>query len=552
MSTVRVVNIQHTDATEPNIVLEADGTTVFASGITISGGTNLTVSGTAEFASGTVSAPSITFIDDNNTGLYEPAADTVAITTAATERLRIDSSGKVGIGTTSPAITGLTIENASVSQGLELEASSGFAAGPTVRGYYRSGSAYKPLGLTGSSVILGIQDVEKARIDSSGRLLVGTTSSTGITGIFQAVGSSSVFHRTDNDQYPSIVYLSKARGTGAQIVANNDNIGNVSFAGYDGTNPIRAAEIGAYVDGTPGTNDMPGRLVLATTVDGASSPTTRITIDKIGTTTVAQPTSDYPASPAVEYYTPPGKYPLRFNLADNNDNWVDFCGGYQNTIGTGAYIRFRPTFQNVLSQAGMYIGGISTTIQNTDLIIGKVICGSNTSTAASKTEVARFLNGGGLTFNGDTAAANALDDYEEGSFNPTIKNWNGTYNTQNGTYVKIGKMVFCQGEVITNGSTGTSMDVFPGVDSLPFVPGTDITGGSGSISQRHMGTATIVGQNASMPSGDMAFVTFDNGGGAALFPNNISNTQAKNFSRTYISQTSNFGYRFNLAYYTNA
>jgi hypothetical protein len=62
MSTVRVVNIQHTDATEPNIVLEADGTTVFASGITISGGTNLTVSGTAEFASGTVSAPSITFI----------------------------------------------------------------------------------------------------------------------------------------------------------------------------------------------------------------------------------------------------------------------------------------------------------------------------------------------------------------------------------------------------------------------------------------------------------------------------------------------------------
>ena len=70
MSTIRVVNIQHSDATEPNIVLEADGTTVFASGITISGGTNLTVSGTAEFASGTVSAPGITFIDDNNTGIY--------------------------------------------------------------------------------------------------------------------------------------------------------------------------------------------------------------------------------------------------------------------------------------------------------------------------------------------------------------------------------------------------------------------------------------------------------------------------------------------------
>ena len=98
MSTIRVVNIQHSDATEPNIVLEADGTTVFASGITISGGTNLTVSGTAEFASGTVSAPGITFIDDNNTGIYEPAADTVAITTNGTGRLFVDNSGNVGIG----------------------------------------------------------------------------------------------------------------------------------------------------------------------------------------------------------------------------------------------------------------------------------------------------------------------------------------------------------------------------------------------------------------------------------------------------------------------
>ena len=93
MSTIRVVNIQHSDATEPNIVLNADGTTTFVSGITISGGTNLTVSGTAEFASGTVSAPGITFIDDNNTGIYEPAADTVAITTAGTERLKITSTG---------------------------------------------------------------------------------------------------------------------------------------------------------------------------------------------------------------------------------------------------------------------------------------------------------------------------------------------------------------------------------------------------------------------------------------------------------------------------
>ena len=103
MSTIRVVNIQHTDATEPNIVLEADGTSVFASGITISGATTLTVSGTAEFASGTAAAPKLTFINDNDTGLYSPAANNLGITTNGTAALTIDASQQVGIGTSSPS-----------------------------------------------------------------------------------------------------------------------------------------------------------------------------------------------------------------------------------------------------------------------------------------------------------------------------------------------------------------------------------------------------------------------------------------------------------------
>ena len=102
MSTIRVVNIQHPDSVEPNVVLKTDGTAVFASGITISGSTNLTVSGTAEFASGTAASPEITFIDDNDTGIYSPDANEVAITTNGTERLRVGNTGKVGIGTTTP------------------------------------------------------------------------------------------------------------------------------------------------------------------------------------------------------------------------------------------------------------------------------------------------------------------------------------------------------------------------------------------------------------------------------------------------------------------
>ena len=161
MSTIRVVNIQHSDATEPNIVLEADGTTVFASGITISGGTNLTVSGTAEFASGTVSAPGITFIDDNNTGIYEPAADTVAITTAATERLRVDNSGNVAIGGTT-----ITDSNLLNIQGSGATKNIGIVLNDTntskIFGIQNGGSSLKFFDYTASA--------ERMRIDSSGNI----------------------------------------------------------------------------------------------------------------------------------------------------------------------------------------------------------------------------------------------------------------------------------------------------------------------------------------------------------------------------------------------
>ena len=61
----------------------------------------------------------------------------------------------------------------------------------------------------------------------------------------------------------------------------------------------------------------------------------------------------------------------------------------------------------------------------------------------SNTERMRIRHAGGITFNGDTADANALDDYEEGTWTPNIRNDGATssWSSQQGRYVKIGQQV---------------------------------------------------------------------------------------------------------------
>lgn len=73
-----------------------------------------------------------------------------------------------------------------------------------------------------------------------------------------------------------------AKAPSGGVVATNNQLGNSRYFGFDGTAYIEAATIGALVDGTPGTNDMPGRLVFSTTADGAASPTERMRIDSAG------------------------------------------------------------------------------------------------------------------------------------------------------------------------------------------------------------------------------------------------------------------------------
>jgi hypothetical protein len=89
---------------------------------------------------------------------------------------------------------------------------------------------------------------------------------------------------------PPVLSFYKSRGGNTAtptVVSNGDGAGSIQFKGYDGSGWIDTAAVAAQVDGTPGTNDMPGRLIFSTTAGGASSPTERIRITSAGNVGIA-------------------------------------------------------------------------------------------------------------------------------------------------------------------------------------------------------------------------------------------------------------------------
>ena len=147
---------------------------------------------------------------------------------------------------------------------------------------------------TGSDghVKITTEGTERLRIDPSGRLLIGhtvreTTSDFKLQIFGTDFESSGVSQqRYQNGQSGASLILAHSRsGTKGShtILQENDEYGKIRFYGSDGVDFVNyGAEITGRVDGTPGSNDMPGRLEFMTTADGAVVPTTRMTIKSDG------------------------------------------------------------------------------------------------------------------------------------------------------------------------------------------------------------------------------------------------------------------------------
>ena len=122
-------------------------------------------------------------------------------------------------------------------------------------------------------------------VDANGSVAIGSTTATERLNLVSNGRNFFQMTRASTDSTESVIAIRKARGTNTAplIVSANDNIGNVQFYGYDGTQYLIAAQILGGIDGNAtATNDMPGRLVFSTTADGASAPTERMRIDNAG------------------------------------------------------------------------------------------------------------------------------------------------------------------------------------------------------------------------------------------------------------------------------
>jgi len=143
----------------------------------------------------------------------------------------------------------------------------------------------------------GGTESEAARIDSSRRLLLGTNTARSsyfngaAAAAFQSEGTTvsnsgiSVTLNAAEDTSGSGLILARSRGSAVgshTLVGNNAPLGAVYFQGADGTDFVEGSRIQAFVDGTPGANDMPTRLVFSVTADGASSSTERLRISNNG------------------------------------------------------------------------------------------------------------------------------------------------------------------------------------------------------------------------------------------------------------------------------
>ena len=318
-----------------------------------------------------------------------------------------------------------------------------------------------------------------------------------------------------------------ARTADGSAVSNNSVLGEVLFMGEGNSTLEKAASIRAEVDGTPGTNDMPGRLIFSTSADGSDSPGERLRINSNGGVSIGSVTGDHrltvrkdstitnftvdndPAEAsgmAIQNYSfSVGRYSaLSFHACNSSSVQVASILGVSVASGTAADLRFTVRDSNTSTAEVMRMSGadkaflVGTNHHRTAefshpdgfSIRGDTSKGQFQNTVTSV--MGGLMNRDGsdgailgfrregvgvghigvdastfyLNFGGTTATAHQLDDYEEGDHNTTVTmsgDTNFSYVNRTLAYTKIGRLVHVTGRLYLGGCGGSTFSF-----TLPF------------------------------------------------------------------------------------
>jgi hypothetical protein len=485
----------------------------------------------------TLTSPVITGGSINNTPIGASTANTGAFTTLSASGTTTLSANQI-ISVTDNSNAALRITQLGTGNALLVEDSTNPDSSPFVI----NASGVVLAGKTTSRVMLAGNVTPKIQVEDVNR-----------TGYGAVVNEATTANR------PSFITLGRSRGASVgsvTVVNSGDRLGELSFEGTDGTGLLQAATIYSEVDGTPGTNDMPGRLVFSTTADGASSPTERMRIGNDGGIGVGTSNASNYKLLVAGSYTGGTSY---FGIASQGtfQSSVTTGGfGYRSAVGTAAaaftlpnlyhYFATQGTFgatSTVTNQFGFHAESTLTGATNNYGFYSNIASGTGrwnfyangtaanyfagtvkTGSTISVGGATPSTSGAGITFPATQSAstdANTLDDYEEGTFTPTAASGFTTVSgtpAYSGTYTKIGNLVTIRIRQTTGVITWTAGANFT---NLPFVP--DVTvGGAGSATN---------GQ----PDYSSSVLTYRTGGGASQLY--LATARATNNSDLVITAT---------------
>ena len=398
---------------------------------------------------------------------------------------------------------------------------------------------------------------DRVHIGSSSSISVGSNMMLTIQGTQNTAGMS--ISRNTNDVSGPGIQFAKSRGTAVNAttaVQSGDTLGNISFRGADGTDTnTNAARIRVQVDGTPGSNDMPGRMLFETTPDGGVSPVQRMRLDSSGNIFFGN------QNDATLYNNTSGGG-LTFVAANRLDvaRDSDVVATFNRTASDGQVIQ--------LYRSGSFAGSIAVKADSSNnyMIVGKGSVGMQYASDSEANSIlparpdnqglrdaaidlgasgARFkdlwLSGG--VYHGGTAGGNRLEEYEHGAHAVTaVGATSGSLSfTSNNSlaYARIGRVVHVQGQLAVASTSGTLSGAVR--FSLPFS-----VANLGDIMERGVGTCAIQGVN----HGGFSTLTSTQDTGVSFFTILITSNNG-NYSTLGIDQiNSGDDFRFGFTYIT--